>query len=273
VFLDAARYPFAPARAYTPPEADVAGLQALHADLGIARTVVVQPSVYGADNSATLEGIRQLGLDRARGVAVLDDRMGEADLNQMAKAGVRGVRVNLEMLGEFDPGRSARLLQETAARIARRGWHIQIFSNLALISALSRVLLDLTVPIVLDHFAGATAAAGPDQPGFAQLLDLVRSGHVWVKLSAAYRSSTRAPDYPDMAPLARALIAAGPERMLWGSDWPHPNSHKEPGRGPHDIAPALPIDDGRVLNLLAEWADADTRRLILVDNPARLYGF
>ncbi|HLG88751.1 MAG TPA: amidohydrolase family protein [Alphaproteobacteria bacterium] len=273
VFLDSAHYPLTPGRAYTPPEASVETLQGLHRDLGLSRTVIVQPSVYGSDNSATLEGIRQLGMERARGVAVLDDRMGPADLDRLAQAGVRGVRVNLEMMGEVDPGRSARLLKETAARVAPHGWHIQIFSNLALISALAPVLLDLRIPVVIDHFGGAKAAAGLDQAGFGQLLSLIRSGHVWIKLSAAYRCSTLVPDYPDMMPLARALIAAGPERTVWGSDWPHPNNAKEPGRGPTDIAPPLPIDDGRVLSLLADWADAETRRRILVDNPSRLYGF
>ena len=273
VFLDPDRYPFAAGRSYTPPPASAEELSALHSDLGIARTVIVQPSVYGSDNSATLAGVKLLGQQRARGVAVIDDRMSEPELDRMGRAGVRGVRVNLEMMGEFDPARSARLLRDTAARIAAHGWHIQIFSNLGLISALAPVLLDLTVPVVIDHFGGAKAAAGPDQPGFGQLLSLVRSGHVWVKLSAAYRCSSQAPGYAEVAPLARALIAAGPERMVWGSDWPHPNNSKEPGRGPTDVAPPLPIDDGGVLSLLADWADEQTRHGILVDNPARLYGF
>ena len=127
---------------------------------------------------------------------------------------------------------------------------------------------------MFDHFAGAEAALGSQQPGFDAVLRLVGNGKAYVKISGAYRASHAAPDYPDVAPLARALIAANPERLVWGSDWPHPDSSKVAGRKPTDIAPALPIDDGRVLNLLAEWApDAATRKAILVDNPKRLYGF
>jgi predicted TIM-barrel fold metal-dependent hydrolase len=273
VFLDPDRYPFAPGRAYTPPQASVEQLRDLHAGLGVARTVIVQPSVYGADNSATLRGIKLLGPDRARGVAVIDERMSGAELDRMGRAGIRGVRVNLELMGEFDPARAAGLVREAAARVADRGWHIQIYTNLDLIAQLQPTLLDLPVPAVVDHFGGARGAGGIDQPGFAALVGLVRSGHGYVKLSAAYRCSTLSPGFSDMAPLARALVAANPECVLWGSDWPHPDATKLPGRGPRDIAPALPVDDGRMLNLLADWADAPTRHRILVDNPARLYGF
>jgi predicted TIM-barrel fold metal-dependent hydrolase len=127
------------------------------------------------------------------------------------------------------------------------------------------------MPAVFDHFAGAKAALGPNQPGFDVVLDLVRSGKAYVKISGAYRASDQAPDYPDVAPLARALIAANADRIVWGSDWPHPGP---PGKQPIEINQPCPVDDGRLLNLLAEWApDPATRRKILVDNPARLYGF
>jgi len=273
VFLDPARYPFAPGRAYTPPPATVEQLLDLQARLQMDRVVIVQPSVYGVDNAATLEGIRRIGLDRARGVAVIGDEATETELDRLATAGIRGVRVNLALMGEQDAARAARLLRNTAARVAASGWHIQIYTQLAMIAALETSIADLPVPVVLDHFGSAQGAGGPSQLGFESLLALVRSGNAYVKLSAAYRSSTRAPDYPDMAPVARALIAANPDRMLWGSDWPHPDATRVTGRGPADVAPALPIDDGRVLNQLASWADETTRRLILVDNPARLYGF
>jgi len=127
------------------------------------------------------------------------------------------------------------------------------------------------VPLVLDHFGGAQAADGIDQPGFADLLALLRSGIAWVKISGAYRSSTQAPDYAGCAPLPRALIAANEDRIVWGSDWPHPDSR---AANLHEITPFQPIDDGRLLNQLALWApDAAQRQKILVDNPARLDEF
>ena len=130
------------------------------------------------------------------------------------------------------------------------------------------------VPLVFDHFGGAQAARGIDQPGFAALLALVSSGKAYVKISGAYRVSRLAPDYADAAPLARALIAANPERIVWGTDWPHPDAERLPGRAATDVTPFYPIDDGLLLNQLPLWApDPAIRKLILVDNPARLYGF
>jgi predicted TIM-barrel fold metal-dependent hydrolase len=156
--------------------------------------------------------------------------------------------------------------------MASRGWHIQIYTNLAVISAIKEVVLTSPVPVVFDHFGGAQAALGPSQPGFSDLLDLLRSGKAYVKISGAYRASMQAPDYPDVAPLAKALIAANPERVVWGTDWPHPNS--DSGRPATEVTPLFQIDDGRLMNQLPVWApDAATRKLILVDNPVRLYQF
>ena len=130
------------------------------------------------------------------------------------------------------------------------------------------------IPVVFDHFAGAEAALGVQQSGFDVLLGLVQSGKAYVKISGSYRSSSARPDYADVAPLAKALIAANPQRILWGTDWPHPDSSTVPGRKATDIAPLLQIDDGRLLNQLPVWApDARLRKTILVDNPARLYGY
>jgi predicted TIM-barrel fold metal-dependent hydrolase len=130
------------------------------------------------------------------------------------------------------------------------------------------------VPVVFDHFGGAQARLGVEQPGFADMLELVRTGNAYVKISGAYRASSLAPDYTDVIPLARALISANPDRILWGSDWPHPDSVTPPDKKPTDVTPLLQIDDGRLLDQLPVWApDADTREKILVDNPARLYGF
>jgi predicted TIM-barrel fold metal-dependent hydrolase len=142
------------------------------------------------------------------------------------------------------------------------------------ISGIKEAVATSPVPVVFDHFGGAQAALGTVQPGFADLIALVRSGKAYVKISGAYRASTQAPDYQDAAPLAKALIAANPERIVWGTDWPHPNAVTPPGGKPTDVTPLLQIDDGRLLNQLPVWApDAATRRVILVDNPTRLYQF
>jgi predicted TIM-barrel fold metal-dependent hydrolase len=145
---------------------------------------------------------------------------------------------------------------------------------MAVIEALKDLVVAAPVPIVFDHFGGAQASMGIGQPGFSTLLDLVQKGKAYVKVSAPYRSSTEAPDYPDAAPLAKALIAANPGRVLWGTDWPHPDSAPTASRKATDLAPRLKVDDGSILNLLPVWApDAATRTRILVDNPAKLYGF
>lgn len=275
VFPDPAKFPFFEKRIYTPPVATADDLLALQKALKLDRVVIVQPSVYGTDNSATLDGIRQLGPARARGVAVIGPQTTAKELDQMAEGGIRGIRVNLETGGTTDPEVAKRTLAGAVKQIEGRGWHLQIYASLPMVTALKGELGGLKLPVVFDHFAGADAAKGVDQPGFDAVLDLVTSGRAYMKVSGAYRASrTGAPDYPSVAPFAKALVAANPDRIVWGSDWPHPDSYPTPGRKATDLAPALPIDDGRVLNLLAEWVpDAATRRKVLVDNPARLYGF
>jgi len=235
------------------------------------RVVIVTPSVYGTDNSATLYGMKARGAD-ARGVAVIDDRTPESELDAMAQAGVRGIRLNLATGGAADPATGRSRFERAVGRVKRRNWHVQMYTNLATISAISDLVAVSPVPVVFDHFGGARAELGPRQPGFAELLNLVRSGRAYVKISGAYRSSSLGPDYADVVPLAQALIAANPERIVWGTDWPHPNSAS--GRKATEVTPLFQIDDGRLLNQLPVWApDAATRSKILVDNPARLYGF
>lgn len=271
VFLDPRAYPWSPARRYTPPPAPIEALAAWHDALGIARVVVVQPSVYAADNAATLQALRVLGPGRARGVAVLDAAATDADLQAMHTLGVRGVRVNLEIDRASDAAEATAQLRETAARVAPLGWHVQVYANLPLLAACQSVLLALPVPVVLDHYAGAHASGGPEQPGLHAVLALVAEGRAYVKLSAPYRLSAAA-GHADMAPIARAFIAAGPERMLWGSDWPHPQPGSRPH--PHDISPPFAVDSAQVLAALRDWTpDARTFDRILADNPARLYGF
>jgi predicted TIM-barrel fold metal-dependent hydrolase len=270
---DPAKFPFFAGRFYTPPVALPEQLAALHRQLHIQRVVIVTPSVYGTDNASTLYGMRARGRD-ARGVAVIDDKTGERELDDMGRAGVCGIRLNLATAGINDPAIARPRFVAAAARMKARGWHIQINTNLAMIRALKDMIASSAVPVVFDHFGGAQAALGVAQPGFSDLVELAKSGPAYVKISGAYRSSTLAPDYADVAPLARALIAANPDRILWGSDWPHPNSVTPPGKQPTDVTPLLQVDDGQVFNQLPRWApDAATRRRILVDNPARLYRF
>jgi predicted TIM-barrel fold metal-dependent hydrolase/predicted NBD/HSP70 family sugar kinase len=273
VFGTAAEFPFVPTRGYTPPPANADELLKLQNALSLSRVVIVQPSVYGTDNSCTLDGIRRLGLERARGVAVIDDKTTAASLKDMHTAGIRGVRVNLETAGETDPGLSRRNLAAAIKRVAPLGWHVQVYTRLSVVEAVHDDVMKADVPIVFDHFGGAQAAGGVDQPGFAALLELVRAGKAYVKVSGHYRSSTKAPAFDDVAPLARALIAANPDRIVWGSDWPHPH-HAEPGKEVSELTPSFDIDDGLALAQLPRWAPtAATRRKILVDNPARLYDF
>jgi predicted TIM-barrel fold metal-dependent hydrolase len=273
VFGPADKFPYSEKRGYTPGDASVEDLLALQAALHLDRVVIVHPSPYGADNSVTVDALRRLG-KRGRGVAVIDDETSDTDLREMHGAGVRGVRVNLESHGNNDPAVAARLLQAAAARVAPLGWHVQTYTQLATIAALRDTIMGLPTPFVIDHFGLAQAAKGVSQPGFDAMLALVRSGKAYVKLSGSYRVS-QVPDDADAAPLARALIAANPDRMVWGTDWPHPGGGKPGTPRPRDtIEPFRPIDDGRALNRLAEWAgDAATLRKILVDNPASLYEF
>jgi predicted TIM-barrel fold metal-dependent hydrolase len=272
VFGDPQRYPFFADRTYTPETAPVGQLHSLLDALHLDRVIVVQPSVYGPDNTCTLDAIRELG-NRARGVAVIDARTSDAALDQMAKGGIRGIRLNLSQLGINEPAAALREFQAAAARAKARGWHVQFNTSLKIIAAIAPQLLASAVPVVFDHFGGARGAAGVGQPGFAALVNLVKAGNAYVKISgAADQVSTNAPDYPEALPLARALVSANPQRVLWGTAWPHPGS--TPGGKRTDLSPNKPIDDGRVLNLLPVWVpDAATRHAILVDNPARLYGF
>jgi predicted TIM-barrel fold metal-dependent hydrolase len=270
---DPAKFPFFAGRVYTPELASPEEMAALHNALHVERVVIVTPSVYGPDNSATLFGIKARGAN-ARGVAVIDDKTPEAELDAMNQAGFRGIRLNLATGGTSDPTVGRQRLQAAVERVKARGWHIQMFTSLPMISAIKDLVAASPLPLVFDHFGGAVAALGVGQPGFADLLEFVKSGKAYVKISGAYRASELGPDYPDAAPLARALIAANPDRIVWGTDWPHPNSVAPPGGKPTDVTPLFQIDDGRLLNQLAVWApDAAVRNKILVDNPARLYGF
>jgi predicted TIM-barrel fold metal-dependent hydrolase len=269
---DPEKFPFFSGRVYTPEMALPDEMAALHKALHMQRVVIVTPSVYGTDNSATLYGMKARGAD-ARGVAVIDDKTPESELDAMGRAGVRGIRLNLATGGVNDPAVGRQRFLAAIERITSRNWHVQINTNLAMISAIKEQVAASPVAVVFDHFGGARAELGPQQPGFAELVELVRSGQAYVKISAAYRVSRLAPDYADVVPLAQALIGANPDRVVWGTDWPHPAT-TPPGGKATDVTPLMQIDDGRLLNQLPVWApDPAIRKKILVDNPARLYAF
>jgi predicted TIM-barrel fold metal-dependent hydrolase len=273
IFGDPRQFPFWSGRTYTPETASIAEMQALHRALHIDRVVIVTPSIYGTDNSCTVDAVRRQA-PRARGVAVIGDKTTNAQLDEMHRAGIRGIRINLETFGQADPAIARQRFLAAVERVKPRGWHIQIYTHLSVIEGLEKEIMASPVPVVIDHFGGAKASLGTGQAGFGTLVNLVRSGKAYVKISGAYRISTEKPDYPDVAPLAKVLIAANPQRIVWGTDWPHPTGATAPGHNVTDISPLLQIDDGALMNQLPVWApEATLRKTILVENPARLYGF
>jgi predicted TIM-barrel fold metal-dependent hydrolase len=270
---DVEKFPFFAGRVYTPEPASPEEMSALHKAIRMERVVIVTPSVYGTDNSSTQFGMMARGA-AARGVAVIDDKTSENDLDHMHKAGFRGIRLNLATGGVNDPNVGRPRFTAAVERMKARGWHVQLYTNLPMITAIKDLVLAAPVPVVFDHFGGTQAELGVGQPGFSDLVELVKSGKAYVKISGAYRSSKQGPEYQDCVPLAKALIAANADRIIWGTDWPHPDSVTPPGRKPTEVTPLFQIDDGKLLNQLVVWEpDAAVRKKILVDNPARLYGF
>jgi predicted TIM-barrel fold metal-dependent hydrolase len=265
-----AKYPMVANRPYTPPEATVAQLKTLRTRLGIARNVIVQPSFYGTDNSCMLDAMAELG-DTARGIAVVSPTIADAELRAMDAKGVRGVRINLESGGNRDPKAAAAMLTAMGKKVKPLNWHVQVFTVLPVIAQLTQAIADMPVPVVLDHFGMPVAAEGTTQRGFLALLDLCRARKVYVKLSAPYRVS-KLPDYKDVTPLAQSLIYAARDRMLWATDWPH--TQNIPGHKPDEVTPFSKIDDGAYMRLFNSWyPDETTRKIILVDNPTKLYRF
>lgn len=258
IFGPVARYPYVAERSYTPPEASYEAYRAMLAVLGIERAVIVQPSVHGTDNRVTLEAVARSG-GAFRAVVVVDDAIGDSELEAMAAAGARGVRVNLIHAS----GSEVRDIRRLAERVAGLGWHLQMLIDVATFGDLRRALGDLPVELVFDHMGHLAPARGTGDPGFQDMLALIREGRAWAKLSGAYHiTADRHAPYGDVLPFAREIVAAGPGRCVWGSDWPHPVMR-------------LPMpNDGALLDMLADWVpDAAQRARILVDNPARLYGF
>lgn len=273
VYGDTRRHPYWEGRTYTPEPATVAELKQVMQALGCDRVVVVQASTYGTDNSCVLDSIRELG-SGARGVAVIDDKTTEASLDDMHRGGMRGIRLSLGNQGVTDPDAAKQRVKAAADRMKNRsGWSVLISGTPATWHALRVELAAVGVPIVIDHFGEPRTADGVGQPGFAAVLDLVKSGKAYVKLSNADTLAAQA-DLSDVTPFAKALIAANPQRVVWGTAWPHPSAGAVPGRKATDLAIHRQVDDGLVMNMLPIWAhDAAVRRMILVDNAARLYGF
>jgi 2-pyrone-4,6-dicarboxylate lactonase len=257
-------YALSPSRGYNPPTSTLADLEHLHATLGIARVVFTQPSVYGTDNSAILDAMAVLNAEtpgQARAVVALDMEVSEKKLAALDAAGVRGVRLNFDNKGGMPIGIAQ--IPDLAARVRPFGWHLEFLFPGKDIVELMPVFTALAVPMSIAHFAYQSASAGIAAPGFRALVELVRRGNTWIKISGANRvSATDLPPYDDVKPMARALIEAAPERILWGTDWPHPNKYL-----------ANP-NDGDLVDAFGDWVgDEGVRRRIMVDTPAAFYRF
>lgn len=259
VFGPQARFPFSPDRSYTPQgDAPKAALFALHAHLGISRGVVVQSAAHGFDNSAASDLIAS-GKGRYLGVALVPPTLPMAELKSLERQGFRGARFHFTRhLGTTAPIDS---VLKFAARVADLGWHLQIHYVGELLGELAPHLQRSPVPVVIDHMGRVDAALGIDQAPFQDLLKFLQNKNHWVKVSGAERISRQAAPWRDAWPFARKLVAEHGERVLWGSDWPHPNLETVP-------------DDGALVDLIAEMAPTDPeRQALLVDNPQRLYRF
>jgi 2-pyrone-4,6-dicarboxylate lactonase len=269
VFGPAERYPYGSGTAenlrYAPPLAPLSEFLALAALLGFERFVFVQPSAYGRDNACMLDAMDEVGIARCRGIVDVDENAPDALLAEMHGRGVRGVRINVSPVKPTAPGFSQTMrprIERMDARCAELGWQLDFLAPGWLTEELLPVFARLRCSFTIAHMGMFRAEAGADQRGFQKLLDLLRhgEGRAWVKLTGTYRMAT-GPDFADAAPMARALIEVAPDRLIWGSDYPH-------------LSFADQVGSVQLFNLLADWApDAPTRRRILVDNPAALFGF
>lgn len=261
LFGPESKYPYSPKRGYTPPDALLADFIRMQDILGMQRCVLTQPSVYGTDNTALMDGLAALGA-RARGVAAVGADVTDAELERLHEGGVRGVRVNLVDKGGM-PFDGIEDVYRMGERIKPLGWHIELLIHVAEEPELKTIFAGFPVDTVVGHLGYIKAGQGVGHPGYQSFLDIVRDGHCWVKLSGAYRVTEReAPPYDDVVPFAQALAAARPDRILWATDWPHPWYYK-----------TMP-NDGYLLDQLENWGfDAALREQILVHNPAELYRF
>jgi 2-pyrone-4,6-dicarboxylate lactonase len=260
IFGPGDRYPYAPNRTYTPPDAPLEKFQALQSILGLERAVLVNASCHGTDNRVILDAIAQSD-GHYRGIANVDDSFTARDLEALHRGGFRGVRFNFvkHLGGKPDIDAFHRVI----ARIEPLGWHVDLHFDAGDLVEFDGLLRKLPVPFLIDHMGRVSAKAGLEQEPFRRLVDLARHNpNCWVKVCGAERVSSAGPPFTDAMPFARALIEAAPDRILWGTDWPHPNT-----------AGYMP-NDGDLVDLIPLFAaDEATRRRILVDNPQRLYGF
>ncbi|WP_043362471.1 amidohydrolase family protein [Belnapia sp. F-4-1] len=252
------KYPPAPG-GLPAPNASPDDYHALQRRIGTTRGVVVQPSLYGTNNSPTLEGMAALGLN-FRGVAVVNDKVEDAELQRLHAAGIRGTRFNLAQAGATTP----EMMEPLARRIKPMGWHIQINAPASVIMVQRDLFQRIDATLVFDHLAHVPQPAGTGDPAFAFMKSLLEKGNVWMKLSGAYADTKSGPPaYADSSAVARAFAQIAPDKMVWGSDWPHPT--EKPDNKP---------DDAILFDLLTTWVpDAGQRQRVLVDNPARLYDF
>lgn len=258
------RYPLSPNRGYNPPPSTLADLKHLHATLGVDRVVFTQPSIYGIDNSAILDGMAALNAEtpnRARAVVAISLSIKDDELAALDASGVRGVRLNFDNKGGMPI--STNEIPDLAARLAPLGWHIEFLFPGNDIIELMPIFTSLKVPMSIGHFAYQPATAGVRAPGFQALLELMRRGNTWIKISGANRvSETDLPPYDDVKPMADALIEAAPARIMWGTDWPHPNKY------------VVNPNDGDLVDAFGDWVtDQTMRRRIMVDTPAAFYRF
>lgn len=257
VFGPAARFAFAPERKYTPVDAPAETLFELRDHLGFARNVIVQATCHGTDNAAMLDAIEK-SEGRARGVAVLDETVSDAELVRLHEAGIRGVRFNFlkRLVGDAPKDRYVKV----AERIARLGWHIVIYFESAELADLSGFIRSLPGTIVIDHMGRPEVTEGIDGEGFAQVRALMEDPRFWIKVSCPERLTVAGPMYDDVVPFARTLVESYPDRVLWGTDWPHPNMNSH-----------MP-DDGKLVDMIPRIApSAELQHKLLVANPMRLY--
>lgn len=251
------RFGVAKGATLNPPDADADDYRQVQQRLGLSRVVLVTPSTYGTDNRCMLAGLARLG-DAARGVAVIAGDESDEELQRLHAAGVRGVRINLSMPGPH----TTRSIAPIADRIAPLGWHLQLLMPVDQLAALAPTLTSLPVDIVFDHFARIPSRGFNATDAYQLVCSMVEKRRAWVKLSGAYLMSTQLTEFDA---LATTLIHSAPDRMVWGSNWPHPTAMA----GIHPLP-----DDAQQLETLARWADSDTTlQNILVTNPSRLYGF
>ena len=265
VFGPAEKYTYGADLRYKPPAAPLSDFLALARTLGTERFVFIQPSAYGRDNACMLDAMQEVGTNKCRGIVDIDENVPDAELERLNALGVRGVRVNVNPIKPREPGFSATMLpriERLNARCAEIGWVLDFLTPGWLTSELMGTFRKLKVQFTVAHMGMFLARDGVQQPGFQELLDFVRhgEGRCWVKLTGVYRMSV-APGFADAAPHARALIEAAPDRIIWGSDYPH-------------LSFADKVGSVELFNLLGQWAPDETaRRKIMVDNPQKLFGF